>query len=60
MKFYIHSIRNGKDFYSSYQGMSQEVIINLLTELECTNIQFITEVEYNLVITSQKFNIYKR
>ena len=39
----MQSTRNGSPHYTSYEGMSVEVITGLLTELGCTDIAEITE-----------------
>jgi hypothetical protein len=46
MKLYISSSRG----YQSTEGMDQETVIRLLTELGGADIQFITEEEYNSAI----------
>jgi hypothetical protein len=46
MKLWVKSTRNGADSYSIHEGMSQDVVTALLTDLGATNIQFITESEW--------------
>ena len=52
MKFYVKSTRNGSDSYSSHEGMDQDTVIRLLTELGATDIQFIDEDIYNTAIVA--------
>lgn len=49
MKYFILSSRG----YQATEGMDQDTVIRLLTELGVTGIQFITEDEYNSVIAAQ-------
>jgi hypothetical protein len=46
MKYWVKSTRDGTDSYSIHEGMSQDTVTALLTELGATNIQFITEAEW--------------
>lgn len=47
MKIYIKSVRYGSDAYSSYTGMSLEIIQGLLSDLGCTNVQEVTKEEFD-------------
>lgn len=53
MKLYVKSWRNGGNAYSTHEGMSQETVISLLTELGATSIEFITEQTYTDVLAEQ-------
>jgi len=49
MKYYIVSSRG----YQQTEGMDQDTVTRLLTELGATNIQFIDENTYNTAIALQ-------
>lgn len=53
MKIFYSCIRNSNATYGCYEGQTQEIITNLLTELGATNIQFIDEATYQAVIAAQ-------
>jgi len=40
-------LRNGATTYSSHQGMDEDTVVRLLTELGCTDIVMISQDEYN-------------
>ena len=46
MKFYVRSMRGSTSSYSIHEGMSQQTVVLLLTELEAADITFVTEEEY--------------
>ena len=50
MKLYTQSSRG----YQSTDGMDQDTVTRLLTELGATGIQYITEEEYNTAIAAQQ------
>lgn len=50
MKYFVSCLRNGEICYMSWEGQTQDIIISLLADLNATNIQFITEAEYNTYI----------
>lgn len=45
-RLYVRSTRNGSMSYSIHDGMSEQVVTQLLSELGATDIQFITEADY--------------
>ncbi len=46
MKLFVKDQRNGGLVYSSHDGMDEETVTRLLTELGATEIEFITEEDY--------------
>lgn len=50
MRIFVRCTRNSSPWYVSYQGQSQETITTLLTDLGASDIEFISESEYQSAI----------
>lgn len=44
---YIKAIKNNQEWYATYSGMTKELIFKLISDLGCTNIQEISQDEFN-------------
>ena len=49
MIIYSISTRNGSPSYATHEGMSEDTVRQLLADLGCTDITFVTEEEYRQV-----------
>lgn len=47
MTIFVKSLRNGSESYSLHEGMTQETVMRLLSELGATNIEFIDEETFS-------------
>lgn len=47
MKLFIRSIKNGQTLYTSCDGMTEEVVRNLMTDLGHSGIELLEESEFN-------------
>jgi len=53
MTQWVSYIQNGKTFYNTYVGMSQNAITSMLTTIGATGIQFLTQTAYNAGVAAQ-------
>lgn len=49
MKLFMKSIRDGVTQYSSHEGMTEDTVLDLLTNLGCTDIQSVSQEEFNSI-----------
>lgn len=46
MKLFVRSLRNGETVYSSYDGMTEEVVRGLMADLGHTSLELLTEIAF--------------
>lgn len=51
MKLFIKSKRNGQDFIVSYDGQTLETVMELQSSLGCTDIEQITEEQFQTYVS---------